>query len=132
MSQAARRTAVGGIYQPRSRGAAMSDALADARRSMARLMRLVVLRGIGALLLLGGLALLVALLSYNSADASLNNATGMQPANLLGGLGATAADLLLEGFGLAAALVLAPLLIWGFVAMRGRTLRHGFWRGFAW
>ena len=132
MSQAARRTMAGGVYQPRSRGAAMADALADARRSLGRLMQLVIVRGAGALLLLSGFAALIALLSYDSHDASLNNATGAEPANLLGGLGATAADILLQAFGLAAVLVLAPLLTWGFVAMRGKTLRHVFWRGFAW
>ncbi|MEI9885322.1 MAG: DNA translocase FtsK 4TM domain-containing protein [Rhizomicrobium sp.] len=132
MSPAARRVMAGGVYQPRSRGAAMADALADARRSLARLMQLVVMRGAGALLLLSGLAALVALLTYDSGDASLNNATRAEPANWLGGLGATAADILLQAFGLAAVLVLAPLLTWGYVAMRGKTLRHVFWRGFAW
>ena len=47
MSQATRRMIAGGVYQPRSRGAAMADALADARRSLARLMRLVIMRGAG-------------------------------------------------------------------------------------
>jgi S-DNA-T family DNA segregation ATPase FtsK/SpoIIIE len=132
MSQAARRVSVGGVYQPRSRGAAMSDALADARRSMARLTRLIVMRGIGLLLLLGGVTLLVAIATYDSGDASLNNATGGETGNWLGGLGAMAADLLLQTFGVAAVLVLAPLLTWGYVAMRGKTLKHVFWRGFAW
>jgi S-DNA-T family DNA segregation ATPase FtsK/SpoIIIE len=132
MSQAARRISAGGVYQPRSRGAAMADALADARRSLLRLLQIVIVRGAGLLLLLCGLAALVALLSYDSGDASINNATGGSPSNLLGGLGATAADILLQAFGLAAVFVLTPLLTWGFVAMRGKTLRHVFWRGFAW
>jgi S-DNA-T family DNA segregation ATPase FtsK/SpoIIIE len=132
MSQAARRISAGGVYQPRSRGAAMADALADARRSLLRLLQLVIVRGAGLLLLLCGLATLIALLTYDSRDASINNATGASPENLLGGLGATAADILLQSFGLAAVFVLMPLLTWGFVAMRGRTLRHVFWRGFAW
>ena len=38
----------GGVYQPRSRSAAMADALADARRALARLTRLLVMRGAGA------------------------------------------------------------------------------------
>jgi S-DNA-T family DNA segregation ATPase FtsK/SpoIIIE len=132
MSQAARRISVGGVYQPRSRGAAMADALADARRSLLRLLQLVIVRGAGLLLLLCGLATLIALLTYDSRDASINNATSVPPENLLGGLGATAADILLQAFGLAAVFVLTPLLTWGFVAMRGRTLRRVFWRGFAW
>ena len=132
MSQAQRRIMAGGVYEPRSRGAAMADALSDARRSRGRQMQLVIMRGAGALLLLSGLAALLALITYDSGDASLNNATGVTPSNLLGGLGATAADILLQAFGLAAVFVLAPLLTWGFVAMRGHTLRHVFWRGFAW
>ncbi|MBV9904091.1 MAG: DNA translocase FtsK 4TM domain-containing protein, partial [Alphaproteobacteria bacterium] len=132
MGQAARRVAAGGIYQPRSRGAAMADALADARRSLSRLTQLIFLRGAGLLLLLAGLAALLALLTYDSADASLNNASGVPAANLFGGLGAMAADILLQSFGLAAALALAPLLTWGLVSMMGKTLRHVFWRGFAW
>ena len=45
MSQAQRRIMAGGVYQPRSKGAAMADALADARRSLARLLSLVILAG---------------------------------------------------------------------------------------
>src|ERR1700761_8862287 len=99
MSQASRRISVGGVYQPRSKGAAMADALADARLAMGRLMRLVIMRGAGALLFLGSAAALVALISYDSSDPSWNNATGNSTANLLGGPGALAADMLLEGFG---------------------------------
>jgi len=132
MSQAGRRIMAGGVYQPRSRGAAMQDALADARRSMARLLRLVIMRGAGLVLMLSGTAALLSLLTYSSTDGSLNNATGVEPSNLFGGVGATAADILLQSFGLAAVLVLLPLLTWGFVAMRGHTLKRVFWRGFAW
>jgi len=132
MSQAQRRMMAGGVYQPRSKSAAMADALADARRSLARLTQMVVRRSVAVVLILSTLAALIALFSYDSRDASLNNATGVEPSNLLGGLGATAADLLLQGFGLASILFLAPLLSWGFVAMRGKTLRRVFWRGFAW
>jgi DNA segregation ATPase FtsK/SpoIIIE, S-DNA-T family len=132
MSQAARRVMAGGVYQPRSRGAAMSDALADARRSLARLVRLVIMRGAGALLLVAAGAATVALLSYNSSDPSLNNATSNEPSNLLGGLGATAADILLQAFGIAALAALAPLLVWGVRALRGRHLSHAMWRAFAW
>ncbi|MEJ1967570.1 MAG: DNA translocase FtsK 4TM domain-containing protein [Rhizomicrobium sp.] len=132
MSQAGRRVMAGGVYQPRSRGAAMADALADARRSLARLLKLVIMRSAGALLFVAGLAALLALITYSPGDGSLNNATGVESSNLFGGLGATAADILLQAFGLAAVFVLAPLLTWGLVAMRGKTLRHVFWRGFAW
>ncbi|HWD27075.1 MAG TPA: DNA translocase FtsK 4TM domain-containing protein [Rhizomicrobium sp.] len=132
MSQASRRIAAGGVYQPRSKGAAMQDALADARAALGRLMRLVIMRGAGALLFLGSFAAMVALLSYDSSDPSWNNATGNGTANLLGGPGALAADMLLEGFGIAAIFALAPPLVWGIRALRGQHLKHAMWRATAW
>jgi S-DNA-T family DNA segregation ATPase FtsK/SpoIIIE len=73
----------------------------------------------GGAFLLAAAALAVALGSYDSLDASLNNATGRSPANLLGAPGATAADLGLQSFGLAAALPILALLAWG-----ARLVRH--------
>src|ERR1700761_520008 len=104
---------VGGVYHPRARGGAMSDALAEARRALARLAREAALRGAGLLLLAAALAALLALIRFNSADASFNNANGREVSNLLGPFGATAADLLLQNFGLAALAALAPLMVWG-------------------
>jgi S-DNA-T family DNA segregation ATPase FtsK/SpoIIIE len=121
-----------GVYQPRSRGAAMADALADARRALARLSRLLVMRGAGLLVLLATIAVLIALISYDSGDASLNNANGDEIANLLGPMGATAADLLLQAFGFAAIAFLAPPAVWGTRALMGRSLPHAVARAFAW
>jgi S-DNA-T family DNA segregation ATPase FtsK/SpoIIIE len=84
------------------------------------------------LLFLCATAALLALVSYDSRDASLNNATGVEPSNLLGGLGATAADLLLQAFGIAAIAALAPPMVWGLRALRGRHLSHTMGRAFAW
>jgi len=131
MSQASRRMTAG-VYQPRSKGAAMADALADARRSLARLIQMLIMRGAGILLFLCATAALLALVSYDSRDASLNNATVVEPSNLLGGLGATAADLLLQAFGIAAIAALAPPMVWGLRALRGRHLSHTMGRAFAW
>ncbi|MEJ0027950.1 MAG: DNA translocase FtsK 4TM domain-containing protein [Rhizomicrobium sp.] len=132
MSQATRRVTAGGVYQPRSRGAAMADALADARRSLARLFRLAVMRGAGALLFLGSAAALVALAGYDPSDPSWNNATGATTSNWLGGMGAMAADMLLQAFGIAAIAALAPPIVWGVRALRGLHLKHAMWRAFAW
>jgi S-DNA-T family DNA segregation ATPase FtsK/SpoIIIE len=123
---------IGGVYHPRARGGAMSDALADARIALARLARMAMLRGAGALLVIAALAALVALLSFNADDASLNNANGRAISNLLGPLGATAADLLLQTFGIAAVIALAPVFTWGLQALRGKTLRYAMWRAMAW
>jgi len=42
-----------GVYQPRSRKAAFADALADARRTVARALRVAMVRAAGALVFLG-------------------------------------------------------------------------------
>ena len=69
--------------------------MADARRAVASAIKIALLRGAGALVFLSACAGLVALATFSPDDASLSNATGAEPANWLGGLGATAADLLL-------------------------------------
>jgi S-DNA-T family DNA segregation ATPase FtsK/SpoIIIE len=120
------------VYHPRARGGAMSDALSEARRAMARLMRILIFRGAGLTLIAAALAMLAALVSYNSGDASLNNANGRPISNLLGPLGAVAADILLQYFGLAAVIFVAPLASWGARALRGKHLRYAMWRAVAW
>jgi S-DNA-T family DNA segregation ATPase FtsK/SpoIIIE len=121
-----------GVYQPRSRGAAMSDALTDARIALARLTRVAIMRGAGAIVLLATIAVGLALASYSHGDPSLNNATGRAAANWLGPLGATAADMLLQTFGIAAFAFLSPLAVWGARALIGRGLKHAVWRAVAW
>src|SRR5258706_1096565 len=116
MSGASRRMS-GGVYQPRSRGAAMSDALAEAREALSVLLRRVVLRSAGGLLFVAGLAAFVSLATYSPDDGSLNNATGKEASNWLGPLGATAADLLLQQFGIAALAFLLPPMAWGVRAL---------------
>ncbi len=123
---------IGGVYHPRARGGAMSDALADARAAMNRLVRMLAMRGAGLALMLAAGAALVALLSYSADDASLNNANLRDVSNLLGPLGAVAADLLLQIFGWAALAFLAPLLVWGARALRGKSLKYAMWRLLAW
>jgi len=127
---AARRSI--GVYQPRSRRSAMADALAEARLAMARLLRLLTLRGAGLLLFIGAAAALIALATYDPSDPSLDNATNNALSNLLGALGAIAADLLLQTFGIAALAALAPPAVWGVRALTGRTLSHAMWRALAW
>src|ERR1043166_7441283 len=129
MSPAGRRSM--GVYQPRSRRAAFADALAEARRKVSHALRTTLLRGAGAIVFLAAVAGLVALATYSPHDASWNNATLREPSNLLGGLGATAADLLLQTFGIAALAFLAPPALWGVRAMSGKSLRYAIWRAAA-
>jgi len=123
---------MGGVYRPRPRGAAMTDALAEARIALARLTQIAILRGAGALVLLAALAVALALATYSSGDPSLNNATGRPVDNWLGPLGATAADVLLQAFGIAAFAFLAPLAVWGGRAMMGKGLTRAVSRAVAW
>ena len=59
----------------------------------------------GVLVALAAVALLVALATHNPSDPSLNTATDRAPSNLAGHPGAIIADLLLQTFGFAAALM---------------------------
>jgi S-DNA-T family DNA segregation ATPase FtsK/SpoIIIE len=68
---------------------------------------------LGALALGAGAALAAALVSFDSADPSFNRAADGPVANLLGLPGAFVADLLLQTLGLAAALICAALISWG-------------------
>ncbi len=121
-----------GVYQPRSRRTAIADALDDARRTVTQALHTALMRGAGAALFLGSAAALAALVSYNPNDSSLNNATARDPSNLLGGLGATGADLLLQTFGLAAVAALLPPAVWGACALMGRGVSQAMWRALAW
>jgi len=77
----------------------------------------------GLALALCALLLLAALASYNPHDPSLNTATSQPPRNLAGLPGAMCADLLLQGFGAAAALPGLAMLAWAFRIATGRPLR---------
>lgn len=66
----------------------------------------------GVILAVVALLLLLALISYNPHDPSLNTATSRRPTNLVGIAGATTADLLLQSFGLAALLPVLALVAW--------------------
>jgi S-DNA-T family DNA segregation ATPase FtsK/SpoIIIE len=67
----------------------------------------------GICLAVAGLVVLVALVTYDPRDPSLNTATTRHAANLAGQGGALLADLLLQGFGLAGVLPGLALLAWG-------------------
>ena len=75
----------------------------------------------GLLLALAGLALLIALATYDSHDPSLNTASSRETRNLVGPVGALLSDLLLQSFGFAAVLPGLTLLVWAWrlVSRRG-------------
>jgi len=121
-----------GVYQPRRRGAAMAENLADARRKITAWLRLALFRGAGLLVLVAAAAVLVALICYNPSDPSPDNATGRETTNLLGPVGATAANLLLQYFGFASLAFLVPPIVWGTRALMGWPLRYAVLRACAW
>ncbi|MEM8825398.1 MAG: DNA translocase FtsK 4TM domain-containing protein [Pseudomonadota bacterium] len=67
-------------------------------------------RALGVMLSLAGVALALALISYDPSDPSLNRATTAAPSNWLGGLGAIFADLTLQLVGVGIVLVI-PLIV---------------------
>jgi S-DNA-T family DNA segregation ATPase FtsK/SpoIIIE len=73
---------------------------------------------IGLSLILSGLLILIALVSYAPGDPSLNSAAGAGPDNLLGLSGAYLADFLLQSLGLIGAAPSLVLTIWGVQTMR--------------
>lgn len=79
------------------------------------------LAGLAALALaLIGVLLMMSLLSYHRGDASLDTASTMPTRNLAGPAGAIAADVLLQGFGLAGALPAMIIFFWAYgLAHRG-------------
>ena len=76
----------------------------------------------GVALGLCGVALLVALASYNPRDPSLNTAASVRVTNLVGPAGAVLSDLLLQGFGLAGALPGVAMLAWAWRIASGGAL----------
>jgi S-DNA-T family DNA segregation ATPase FtsK/SpoIIIE len=77
----------------------------------------------GFLLLAFGLLILLGLASYHPGDPSWDTAAGpVRPQNLTGSIGAHAADLLLQGFGVAAFLFPALALTMGWKWMRSEEI----------
>ena len=60
-----------------------------------------------------GIAFAVALATYNAADPSLNAASALPPANVLGAPGATAADIGIQSLGLAAGVAALLMVVFG-------------------
>jgi S-DNA-T family DNA segregation ATPase FtsK/SpoIIIE len=121
-------------YQPLMEGAPWRRA-APEQKGPTLVQKLRTLAVAGARMLLGvailflGLAIAAALISYRPQDPSFNSATDIVPQNLAGLPGAYFADLVLQGFGLAGALLVPVFLVLGlrllFASPTGR-LRRGF------
>jgi S-DNA-T family DNA segregation ATPase FtsK/SpoIIIE len=82
------------------------------------------LEGLGFALVVVCFLIVLALVTYNPADPSFNTAVDSTPANFLGRDGALAADLLVQGLGLAAFLIPLILLGWAFRLLLQRPLQR--------
>ena len=82
------------------------------------------LEATGAVLVLLALALAAALLSYNPADPSLNTAADNSVTNILGIIGAWAADFLIQSIGLAAWLLPLVAFAWGWRLSTHQGIAH--------
>jgi DNA segregation ATPase FtsK/SpoIIIE, S-DNA-T family len=80
------------------------------------------LEGLGFTLVVVCFLTVLALVTYDPADPSFNTAADATPANFLGRDGALAADLLVQGLGLAAFLLPLILLGWAFRLLLQRPL----------
>ncbi|CAN5201739.1 hypothetical protein BH10PSE6_BH10PSE6_25820 [soil metagenome] len=77
---------------------------------------------VGAAFAALGVTLLMSVFTFNTADPSLNHATGNAPVNLMGLPGAYVSDVLLQTFGLAIMLVPVALITWGVRMLRTHHL----------
>ena len=85
------------------------------------------------LLLIGFCALLaIALMTWSVQDPSLNHATSAPTRNLLGPPGAIIADIIMQLFGLAAAILLVPIACWGWRLTSLRRLERPLLRILFW
>ena len=69
---------------------------------------------IGTLLVLAGVFILVALVSYNALDQSLNTISDNPPVNLLGNPGSYISDIIVQFFGILSIITPVILIIFGF------------------
>ncbi len=97
-----------------------------------RFLRRNALGAIGLCLLAVAAVLAAALATWSVTDPSLNNATRGAVRNLLGTPGAIVADLLIQLVGLASAVILIPVIVWGWRLLFGRAVNVGRWRIISW
>ena len=83
---------------------------------------------LGAALVIASLLLVLALLTFDPGDASLDTAADTPARNFLGRDGAVIADLLIQTIGLASYLIPAATLGWAFRLLLQRPLRRAFRR----
>ncbi len=82
--------------------------------------------GLGGLCVIAlAAALAASLATWSVSDPSLNHATGEPARNALGAPGAIIADILMQTIGLATAVFLVPVVLWGWRLLAGHEMRIG-------
>ncbi|PVB62086.1 DNA translocase FtsK [Labrenzia sp. 011] len=116
----------------RGNGRRSSVNLLDTESPIKRFLRrnLVGAAGLGIIAIAAMLA--AALATWSVSDPSLNHATGGPVRNALGAPGAILADIVMQTIGLATAVVLIPLVLWGWRLLTGHDLGIGRKRLFYW
>ncbi|WP_417671166.1 DNA translocase FtsK 4TM domain-containing protein [Roseibium sp.] len=109
----------------RGNGRRASIDLLDTQSPIKRFIKrnLVGLGGLCVIALAAALAASLATWSVN--DPSLNHATGESARNALGAPGAIVADVLMQTIGLATAVFLVPVVLWGWRLLAGHSTRIG-------
>lgn len=109
----------------RGNGRRSSVDLLDTESPLKRFIRrnLVGAAGLGIIALAAMLA--ASLATWSVSDPSFNHATGGQVRNALGTPGAVLADILMQTIGLATAVFLIPLVLWGWRLLTGHALGIG-------
>ncbi|KZK87875.1 DNA translocase FtsK [Pseudovibrio sp. W64] len=92
---------------------ASSVSLADTESPIKRFIKSNIIVIGGAVILVIGLCVAAALATWSTDDPSLNHATNAEIHNALGQTGAIVADVLMQTIGLATAVFLVPIFIWG-------------------
>ncbi len=92
---------------------ANSVSFADTQSPIKRFIKSNIIVIGGALILVIGLCVAAALATWSTDDPSLNHATNAGIHNALGYTGAIVADVLMQTIGLATAVFLVPIFIWG-------------------
>ena len=82
----------------------------------------------GFALAAAGIAVLLALITYNPRDPSLNTATSQPATNMAGPIGSITADFLLQGFGLAGVLPPVAMLAWAWRIASRRGIGNPWFR----
>ncbi len=80
---------------------------------------------LGFVLIAVAAALAAALATWSITDPSLSHATDAEVQNALGRAGATVADILIQMIGLAAGVILLPVVLWGWQLIFGHVVHIG-------